>query len=175
MMGRGLRKDRKAGVTLIELIIVMTIIGIMALFMVPSIENWAAAFRLRGATKDLADALQLAKIKAISTGMQYRVQLNINKVGNPETFVVQYYNTDNTKGPIGWTDDGATITLPSGVNITQVNPGSIQTGIINLMFNTNGMNATATAYTIDLLDQKNSQYYNIAISQTGVVAMNTGP
>jgi prepilin-type N-terminal cleavage/methylation domain-containing protein len=168
MMGRGIGSRSEKGVTLIELVIVMAIIAIMALFMAPSLGDWAAAFLLRGATKNLEDALQLARLKAISTGMQYRVQLNINNTGGPETFVVQQNNPTT-----GWTNDGVVTTLPSGVNIVRVNPGNIQTGIINLTFNTNGMNAAVTAYTIDLTDRINDQF-NVTMSQTGVVSLNTG-
>jgi prepilin-type N-terminal cleavage/methylation domain-containing protein len=168
MKRRGVRSNAEQGVTLIELVVVMTIIAIMALFMAPSIGEWAAAFRLRGATKDLEDALQLARLKAISTRMQYRVQLNINNGGGADTFVLQQNNPTT-----GWTNDGVSITLPSGVNIDHVDPGTIQTGTINLTFNTNGMNAAATAYTIYLNNQRNDEY-RVSMSQTGVVRMSTG-
>jgi prepilin-type N-terminal cleavage/methylation domain-containing protein len=168
MRGREVRFNSENGVTLIELMVVVTIIAIMGLFMAPAIGEWAAAFRLRGTAKDLEDALQLARLKAISTGMQYRVQLNINNVGSAETFVVQQNNPAT-----GWTNDGASTTLPSGVNIVQVNPGAINTGTINLTFNTNGMNAVITTYAIDLQNQRGDKY-NVSMSQTGVVTMSTG-
>jgi prepilin-type N-terminal cleavage/methylation domain-containing protein len=168
MQGRVAREHSEKGVTLIELVVVMAIIAIMALFMAPSLGEWAAAFRLRGATKDLEDALQLAKLKAISTGMQYRVQLNINNVGGAETFEVQQ-NNPNT----GWTNDGVSTSLPSGVNIDHVDPGAINTGTVNLTFNTNGMNKDITTYAIDLQNQRGDKY-NVSMSQTGVVTMSTG-
>jgi prepilin-type N-terminal cleavage/methylation domain-containing protein len=168
MMGQGVSRHYGKGVTLIELMVVMTIIAIMAVFMAPSIGEWAAGFRLRGASKDLADMLQLARLKAISSGNQYRVQLTINNGSDAETFVLQQND------PIsGWTIEGSAITLPNGVNIDHVDPGNIQAGTVNLTFNTNGMNAVATTNTIYIENQRNDQY-RVIMSQTGVVKMSEG-
>jgi prepilin-type N-terminal cleavage/methylation domain-containing protein len=167
MMGRGVKRQEK-GVTLIELVIVMAIIGIMALFMTPSIGEWAALYRVKGAAKDIADTLQLARLKAISTGNQYRVQLNLNNGSDAESFALQV-------GP-AWTTDGTAITLPRGVNIDRVDPGAIQAGTVDRTFNTNG---TATGWAgsatsiIYLENQRNDQY-RIIISQTGMVKMREG-
>ncbi len=165
MRGREVGCHSKRGVTLIELMVVLAIVAILGLLMAPSIGEWAAGFRLRGAAKDLEDALQLARLKAISTRNQYRVQLNINSTGGAETVVLQ-------AGP-AWTNDGATITLPTGVNIDHVDPGAIDTGTVNLTFKTDGMNLVTTSYTICLENQRNDQY-RVTMSQTGVVKMSTG-
>jgi prepilin-type N-terminal cleavage/methylation domain-containing protein len=167
MMGRGVTRQSERGVTLIELVVVMAIIAIMALFMAPSIGEWAAGFRLRGATKDLADTLQLARLKAISTRNQYRVQLTINDGSAAESFVLQ-------AGP-SWNNDGASITLPTGVNIDNID--GTNTGTVTRTFNTNG---TATGWaagnvtsTIFLENQRNDKYH-VIISQTGMVRMRDG-
>ena len=169
MIRRGLTRHSEQGVTLIELVVVMAIIGIMALFMAPSIGEWTAGFRLRGGTKDLADTLQLARLKAVSTGNQYRVRLNLNSGSAAESFVLQ--ENDPT---LGWTTEGATITLPKGVNIDRVDPGGIQAGNVDRTFNTNGTasgwaagNATSSIY---IENQRNDQY-RVIISQTGMVKM----
>jgi prepilin-type N-terminal cleavage/methylation domain-containing protein len=168
MMEHGASRHSQKGVTLIELVVVMAIIAIMAAFMAPSIGEWAAGFRLRGGTKDLADMLQLARIKAISSGNQYRVQLTINNGSDAESFVLQ-----QNKPISGWTTEGSAINLPKGVNIDHVDPGNIQTGTLNLTFNTNGMNAVATTNTIYIENQRNDRYH-VTMSQTGVVKMSDG-
>jgi prepilin-type N-terminal cleavage/methylation domain-containing protein len=170
MMGIGVSRHSEKGVTLIELAVVMTIIGIMALFLIPSIGEWAAGFRLRGATKDLADALQQARLRAISTRNQCRVHLDINNVGNSETFVLQY-DLANDIPDAGWIDDGTSITLPQGVNIDNID--GTDTGTIDRTFNANG---TATGWgagttsTIYIKNQRDDRY-RVIISQTGVVRM----
>lgn len=69
---RGLR-----GVTLIELAVVMAIVAIMALFMAPAIGEWIENFRIRQGAREIASALQEARIKAVSRRMQYGVNFNV--------------------------------------------------------------------------------------------------
>jgi prepilin-type N-terminal cleavage/methylation domain-containing protein len=164
MRGLGERRNFKnnKGFTIIELAIVMAIIGIMALFMGPPLGEWVPGFRLRGATKDLTDTLQLARLKAISTGTQYTVQLNIKSGDGAETFVLQ-------------PEPNSTITLPKGVNIDRVDPGDIQAGNINFTFNTDGTvtGLGDTTSVIYVANQRNDQY-RVTVSQTGMVRMSDG-
>ena len=166
-MWQGVRSKSEKGVTMIELAVVMAIIGIMALFLSPALGEWAAGFRLRGATKDLEDTLQLARLKAISTGNQYRVRLNINSGTDTETFVLQENDPDT-----GWTTP-----LPKGVNIDRVDPGSIQAGNIDRTFNANGTatgwGAVSATSNIFIENQRGDQY-RVIISQTGIVRMIEG-
>jgi type IV fimbrial biogenesis protein FimT len=168
MLGLGERKHHNQGVTMIELAVVMAIIAILALFMSPALGEWAAGFRVRGASKDLTDTLQLARLKAISTGNQYRVQLNINSATTAETFVLQANDG-------GWANEGPTITLSNGVNIDRVDPGNITAGTIDRTFNSNGTATgfAATTSTIYIENQRND-HYRIVISQTGIVKMSEG-
>ena len=169
MIGLGEKRNfnNTKGVTIIELAIVMAIIGIMALFMSPPLGEWVTGFRMRGATKDLTDTLQLARLKAISTGNQYRVRLNINSGANAETFVLQ-------ENDGGWANDGSEITLPTGVNIDNID--AVTDGTVDRTFNTNG---TATGWagsatTSIFIENQRGDQYRVTISQTGMVRMNEG-
>lgn len=158
------------GVTMIELAVVLAIIGIMALFMTPSLGEWVAGFRLRGAAKDLEDTLQQARLKAISTGNQYRVQLNINSGNGAETFILQ-----ENDPATGWTDDGASITLPTGVNINNID--GVTAGNINRTFNTNGTATgwgAASATSSVFIENQRGDQYRVIISQTGIIKMSEG-
>jgi prepilin-type N-terminal cleavage/methylation domain-containing protein len=57
----------KRGVTLIELAVVLAIIAIMAVFMAPAIGEWLDNYRIKQTARDIASALQLAKMQTIST------------------------------------------------------------------------------------------------------------
>ena len=168
MLGLGERKNCNKGVTMIELAVVMAIIAIIGLFLTPALGEWQAGFRVRGASKDLTDTLQLARLKSISTGNQYRVQININSGGSAETFVLQ--ENDPTTG---WTNEGAMNTLPTGVNIDNID--GADAGNINRTFNNDGtaMGLGSTTSIIYLENQNNDQY-RIVISQTGIVRMSGG-
>jgi prepilin-type N-terminal cleavage/methylation domain-containing protein len=58
----------RAGFSLIELAVVITIIAIMAALAVPAMQEWAANARLKEAARQVADALTLARENAIRTG-----------------------------------------------------------------------------------------------------------
>ena len=166
-MGLGGQKrsdDQNQGVTMIELVVVMAIIAIIGLFMSPALGEWVAGFRVRGASKELADTLQLARLKAISTRNQYRVRLNINSGTGTETFVLQ-------AGP-GWSNEGSTITLPTGVNIDNID--AVNAGTVDRIFNADGMaTGFGTTSTIFIENERNDQY-RVIISRTGMIKMREG-
>jgi type IV fimbrial biogenesis protein FimT len=168
MLGLGEKKifNNNKGVTIIELAIVMAIIGIMALFMSPALGEWVPGFRLRGATKDLTDTLQLARLKAISTGNQYRVRLNINAGTGNETY--QLWVNDGV-----WNTEGSMLTMPGGVDIDNID--GVTAGIIDRTFDTDGTvtGLGGTTSIIYVANQRNDQY-RVIVSQTGIVRMRDG-
>jgi prepilin-type N-terminal cleavage/methylation domain-containing protein len=101
----------KKGVTLIELIIVMVIIGIGAVFFIPNISGWQRSYNLRKAARDIACTMRTAQMKAIGTNSPYQVSFTL-----PTSYVLQYNDTQgNTQ------TEGTTQTLPSGISIIAVN------------------------------------------------------
>jgi prepilin-type N-terminal cleavage/methylation domain-containing protein len=170
MMKLGMKGNSQKGVTIIELAVVMAIIAIIGLFMSPALGEWVAGFRLRGTAKDLEDTLQQARLKAISTRNQYRVQLNINSGSSNETFVLQEDDPDT-----GWTNDGAAITLPKGVNIDNIDGAT--GGNINRTFRADGTAygwAAGSATTSIFIENQRADRYRIVISQTGIIRMSEG-
>jgi prepilin-type N-terminal cleavage/methylation domain-containing protein len=78
MLERGIKGNSEKGVTLLELVVVMAIIGIMALFMTPSIGEWVQNYRIRQAARDMASDLQSAKMQAINIHKYCTVAFNTN-------------------------------------------------------------------------------------------------
>ena len=58
-------EPRQGGFSLIEIVVVMVIVAIMAVFAAPSLVNFRPNMRLKGAARDLHTNLQLMKVGAI--------------------------------------------------------------------------------------------------------------
>ena len=120
----------KKGVTLIELIVVIVIIGILGAFLAPNIGAWLPNYRLRGAARDIVSTMRTAQMKAVSTNLIYRVSFTL-----PSSYVLQYIDTGGTLRT-----EGVAQTLPSGVSISAINiTGS------NAVFNPNSTSSSGIA------------------------------
>lgn len=66
--------DRKrAGITLIELVVVVAIVGALALAAVPQMLSWGDDQRVKSAARAIADSFLLARSEAIRTGNNHMV------------------------------------------------------------------------------------------------------
>jgi len=72
------RMNSTKGLTLIELTVVMCILGVMVLISIPNIGRWIPRYRLRGATRDLASSMQLARLGAIKDNRKWGIVFDIN-------------------------------------------------------------------------------------------------
>ena len=64
------------GVTLVELIVVIVIAGILAGLALPSLNGWIDGLKVKKVARQIVTDLQLAKAKAVSEGVQYRVHFD---------------------------------------------------------------------------------------------------
>ena len=143
-------KRGEGGVTLIELAVVMAIIAIMGLFMAPAIGEWLDNYRIRQAARDIASHLQLAKIRAISSRVEYRVRFDLS---NDE------YLLEKNDGV--WTQEGSAVPVPRGVDIASAT-GSLGSPP-KVKFNPNG---TCSSGHITIDNAKGKQY-NVVVHFTG--------
>ena len=140
----------KGGVTLIELAVVMAIVAIMGLFLAPAIGEWLDNFRIRQAGRDIVSHLQLAKIRAISRSLEYRVRFDL---ANDE------YLVERNDGV--WQQEGSVFYVPKGVNIASAtgslgNPPKVK-------FNPNG---TCSSGHIRIENEQGKQY-KVVVHFTG--------
>lgn len=70
------KRERIKGLTIIELVVVMCILGIMVLISIPNIGRWLPRYRLRSAIRDVASNMQLARLGAIKDNNEWAIQFN---------------------------------------------------------------------------------------------------
>ena len=149
-----MKRRGEQGVTLIEIAVVLAIVAIMALFMAPAIGEWLDNFRIRQTARDISSTLQQAKMKAISSRLQYRVVFDVDN----ETY--QLWKNDEVSG---WVTEGDPNTVPRGVDIDN-------TGFTGhtVLFNSNGTSSENGSITID--NEKGKQY-QVNVNTVGRVSM----
>jgi type IV fimbrial biogenesis protein FimT len=65
-----MNRSRTKGVTLIELMVTITIVGVMLMLAVPGIGNWIQNSRVRSVAEDLQNGLRLAQAEAVNRNRQ---------------------------------------------------------------------------------------------------------
>jgi prepilin-type N-terminal cleavage/methylation domain-containing protein len=88
----------RQGFSLIEVMIVLVIIGIMAAIAIPSYRAWFPRHQLRSAKKDVVEAMQLGKMRAIGSGHVFYLDFDPDNNGTVANTFTGYLDTD---------DDGA--------------------------------------------------------------------
>ncbi|MCH8891487.1 MAG: prepilin-type N-terminal cleavage/methylation domain-containing protein [Myxococcales bacterium] len=93
------RRNHRAGISLIEVAIVMGIIGILTAIAIPSIQEMLERRRLQGFARDLGNMFQIARSQAIRTG-NYQI-----------VFFGPLGTTDGPAGTVLVDSDGATVPM----------------------------------------------------------------
>jgi len=117
----------RKGMTLIELIIVMVIVGIGATLLAPGIGAWLPTYRLKSGTRDFVSAMRVAQLRAISTNTTHRVSFDLGT----GSYVLQ-----RDSGGI-FVDDEVTGSLPGGVQFKSATFGG---GIVDFFANSTSLN-----------------------------------
>ena len=76
-------RQHEAGMTLIELGLVLVVISILAIATVPQIVQWATNQRAASAARDMANLLSVARAEAIRTRVNHAVFFNTDPQGLP--------------------------------------------------------------------------------------------
>ncbi len=87
-------RDRR-GFTLIELSVVILLLGLIAAFSLPALLKLNQSLQLKGAVQNLAGQLQLARQKAMATGVPQIMHLYQG------TYGVDYHIHNTGEGPTG--------------------------------------------------------------------------
>ena len=124
-----------------ELMLITAIVGIMSAITIPNIMGWMPKYRLKTTTRDVFSTLQLARMRAVASGVEYQVSFDL---GN-ETYLISKGNLSS--GSTAWTQEGGVSTVPDGIDIV-----SLSGSITGLHFHPTGSSSNATTITISNCD-----------------------
>lgn len=141
---------KQEGVTLAELLVVISIIGILAVALGFSYMGWIGNYRIETTTKQLYSDLMEARTRAMTSNMIHFVELNSNNYA-----IYEDTNNNTVFDPGTGTEDDHPIPeyLKPGTSNFEVKPKQLQynlgwTG--NLIFNTRGLSSSAATITVPL-------------------------
>jgi type II secretion system protein H len=103
-------KNAQQGLTLIEVLVAVVIIGIAAALAAPNFSSWIENYSIRTAGRQLVSDLQLAKMKAVSHGVQHRVSFNVAG----KSYTIE--QGDSSSGSTTWVQVDATRALANEQN-----------------------------------------------------------
>lgn len=102
----GARRARESGMSMVEVMIVMAIVGLIALVGLPRLEAWFERYKVRGMAEEIAVNLQLQRMRAVSRNQEFSIQFDATD-GNFRLY-------EGTPG--SWTAmEAAVHDLPTGV------------------------------------------------------------
>ena len=85
--GDALKTKTNSGFSLVELLVVIAILGIVSAVAIPGLLSWVPDYRLRSASRELHDNMQMARISAIKA--RQACYINFNSPGVNQYTVIQ--------------------------------------------------------------------------------------
>jgi prepilin-type N-terminal cleavage/methylation domain-containing protein len=108
------RVSRKDGLTLIELVITLAVVAVLTVLFVPNLGRWVSHYRLRGAVREIVSQMELAKIKALKSNLEYRILFDLEA----RTFELQ--RGDRPDSSLRGSREGGLFTLPTQVQVREM-------------------------------------------------------
>ena len=72
---------RARGFSLVELVIVLAVFGVLAAFGVPAFQSFRTTVALKGAAENIAGRIQLARVRAMATGVPTTLHFALDSAG----------------------------------------------------------------------------------------------
>jgi Tfp pilus assembly protein FimT len=185
-----IKSKGEAGITLIELCVVMAIIAIMGLFLTPSIGEWVQNYRLKQAARNLASDLQAARMQATSSHCYCTVAFKKTVSGTQYDYVIfPDYNSNMTLETAPYTYNGVTVNEATAIykrvilsteyrNVTfdTSQPGNGITFTNNtIAFDSRGLprdsNGNFAGGIVYLVNTKNNKHRSINVTNGGAISI----
>ncbi|HME45939.1 MAG TPA: GspH/FimT family protein [Syntrophorhabdales bacterium] len=132
------------GLSLLELLVVLVILAIGVTVAVPNLSLWIEKYTMWKARRQLVTDLQLAKMRAVSQGVQHRVSFDT------ATASYKIEQGDAARGSAAWSQIGITRALSDPQNPHHANGVALATNLANnaVIFSTKGTASPAGTVTL---------------------------
>jgi len=164
-------KKNQSGVTLIEVVVVIALLGILAGFAYPNFKSWIPNYKLKAAARDLVSNFQRAKMEAVKRNKWVVVSFtpgtysSSGMVGSYQIFV-----DDGTGGGTArnFTRDGSELIITQIIMPKYVTlyAASFSGGTTAAGFDGKGLPASSRIGNVKLRNN-NSRYYKVTLSIAG--------
>ncbi|MFZ3071722.1 MAG: GspH/FimT family pseudopilin [Thermodesulfobacteriota bacterium] len=106
---------KESGFSLVELLITVALVGIVGAIAIPSIIQQLPKFNMRGASRDIAAKLMMARLRAIQENKQYGVSFTAGAI---DSFKVVKCDANPCFTTSTWSNAGAMGEGAANVNVT---------------------------------------------------------
>jgi type II secretion system protein H len=155
------RFEARAGFTLVEIALVVTIIGIVLAAAVPSFTRHNAWARIEGDARELSSQMQLARQAAVTRRVPYRLTIDRSE----STYTVERQENDST-----WVRVPDRVFHLDGVSAMELNVGD-GSSYDQIHFETRGTVATADSPTEVRLISSQADTAVVSLVRTGRVTV----
>jgi len=160
MMLRGSILRTIKGITMIEIVIVLTIIGVLSAMALPPYLQWRRSIEARETARDFVNILRKAKSEALRTNLEQEVGFNsvLRQYGKRQGN--QAYNST------AWS-------AMTAADWTNIKPEVTSTPTISIQFYPNGTSTNsflASSATLTVQDTAGTRQFVVSVSNTGTIS-----
>ena len=154
---------KRGGFTLVEVLVSLSILGILATLAWPPISAWNADATYRKVARDFTSALQRTRSEAIKSNLEHRLEIDLDN----RRFRLVHGNRASRSTESSWNLRENLVldwfVLPSGPVLRANLDCSKSEGIIKIHFNPFG---TANSYYLCIIDNLEENRFQVGVSHT---------
>lgn len=155
--------NKRGGFTLVEILVSLSILGILATLALPPLSAWTADATYRKVARDFTSVLQRTRSEAIKSNLEHRLEVDLDK----RRFRLVHGNRAANSTESSWNLPENLVlpwsVLPPGPILRASLNCSTSEGTIKIHFNPFG---TANSYYLCIIDNSEQNRFQVGVSHT---------